>query len=195
MNSLTNLIQAYSLGLSIRTGLFKENLTQNKMDTCDEIMSRLKFIGRIDENVKVNVKHTPYLQPDGIATRISRTFFDPDSRSGTLNFVTNTIKAAFELLTLHLNSKRSLDRIACSNIVTDLKNSITGLVCLKKTYSTDVFFCARLDTLIQEINARMTEIEISYPEILRKNSPPEMFRNEQLPHIPPPIKLDEKDEK
>lgn len=172
--------------------LLKTSSPIDKMETYEEVITRLKFIGRIEQGVKMNVKHIPFVQPDGLITRLSRTFYDPENRGNTLNFITSTIRGAFELLSLHLNSTRPLDRIMCGNLAIDLKNSINGLNSLKRTYNSDLFFCSKLDTMIQEIDARMKELETSHPELLVVKKR-ELFESIEQPISPSgPKKMDTK---
>ena len=42
------------------------------METDKEVISRLKFIGKVQKGEKINVKYM-FIQPEGIITRISRT--------------------------------------------------------------------------------------------------------------------------
>ena len=62
----------------------------------DEIIPRIKFIGKIQKGEKMNVKHMQ-VQPDSIFTRISRSFIHTDTRSNTYTFVNYSIKKGFEI--------------------------------------------------------------------------------------------------
>lgn len=104
------------------------------------------------------------VQTDSFFTKFSRAFIYFENRGNTLTFVTNTIKKSFELIIHHMGSKNSFDKIIADNIIKDLKDSVNGLEALKETYSNDVMFCCKLDTLIEEIRARLIEID-KYDEI------------------------------
>jgi hypothetical protein len=129
-----------------------------KMEMHSEIMSRLKFIGNIQEGEKINVKNL-YIQPNGIITKIARTLYSQDNRSNTLNFITNTIKESFNILNLYANSDQHTKVMMCYNIYNDLKNVTSGLENLKKTYVSDLMFCCRITGLIQEINIILTDVK------------------------------------
>jgi ferredoxin-NADP reductase len=43
-------------------------------------------------------------------------------------------------------------------MVKDLKDSVKGMENLKETYMNDIMFCCKLDTLIEEIKARLSEM-------------------------------------
>lgn len=125
--------------------------------TEDDILSRLKFIGKIQKGEKINVKNM-IVQQNGLLTRISRSFFNIDSRENALNFIIITIKRSFELLSLHMTGKTTFDRTMKTNIISDLEKSKSGLNNLKTTYVSDVMFCCKIDTIVQEIEARLEEL-------------------------------------
>jgi hypothetical protein len=63
---------------------FKESPLQNKeMELNEDVISKLKFLGRVQKGEKINVRHM-FVQPDGLATKISRSFINLDSRGNTL---------------------------------------------------------------------------------------------------------------
>jgi hypothetical protein len=123
-----------------------------------ETISRLKFIGRIQIGDKVNLKDM-YIQPDGLFTQIYRTI-NQDNRSKTLIFVQDTINKTFEILRCYDNSSKSSDKLMCLNLVNDLKNSKNGIINLKETYNNDIKFTCDLDTLLEIIEAKLSEIDV-----------------------------------
>jgi hypothetical protein len=137
--------------------LFKESDQRFIMETNEDVISRLKFIGKIQKGEKINVRNMS-VQPDSIITRIYRSFINLDSRINTLNFVTHIVKKSFELINMHLVTKRPFDKIWCVNIINDLNNSRIGLLNLKDTYAVDIMFCCKIDTLIQEMDARIQDV-------------------------------------
>ena len=67
------------------------------MESDSEIISQLKFIGRIGKGEKVNVQHKT-VHPQGLRTQLVRTFYEPDSRWNLLNFITSILKRSLELI-------------------------------------------------------------------------------------------------
>jgi hypothetical protein len=124
----------------------------------DDILSRLKFIGKVKKGEKICVKNMS-VQQDNLYTKLSRSFFVIDSRDNTLNFLMQTIKRSFELLSLHMTGKTLFDKCMTNNIISDLESSKEGLMNLKATYINDLMFCCKIDTLMQEIEARLGEIK------------------------------------
>ena len=48
----------------------------------------------------------------------------------------------------------------CLNLVNDLKNSKNGIINLKETYNNDIKFTCDLDTLLEIIEAKLSEIDV-----------------------------------
>ena len=139
--------------------VLKSTDPNNKMDTNKEVVSRLKFISRINKGEKINVRSAyPFVQQDDMSTRLSRTFYYKDNRGNALNFVRNTIDRSFEILNLYQKSHKKSEKALCNNIVNDLKRAKNGILNLKETYTTDTMFCCDLDTILQEIDAKLMEM-------------------------------------
>ena len=93
------------------------------MDSSQETISRLKFIGRINKGEKINTRHI-YTQPYGFVTSISRMFVYQDNRGNTLNFCHTTITRSFELLTSFDLSTKNSDKILYINLLKDLQQTM-----------------------------------------------------------------------
>ena len=133
------------------------------MDNNKETISRLKFIGKIQIGDKVNLRYM-YIQNDGLITQLSRTICQ-DNRSKTLTFLQDTVNKSFEILKYYQNSKKKSDNIMCLNLIEDLKNCRSGLTNLKETYNQDIKFCCDIDTLLQIVEAKLTETSILFPPL------------------------------
>jgi hypothetical protein len=128
--------------------------TANKMDSNQEIISKLKFIGKIKKGEKINTRHM-YVQPDGLSTSIIRTFIYQDNRGNVLNFCQETISRAFELLVTYERSEKNTEQVLFGHLLSDLQQATNGLANLKFTYIADTKFCCDMDTLLQIITARL----------------------------------------
>ena len=126
----------------------------NKMESNQEIISKLKFIGKIKKGEKVNTRHM-YTQPNGLSTSIVRTFIYQDNRGNVLNFCQETISRAFELLITYERSEKNTEHVLFGHLLSDLQLATNGLINLKFTYIEDTKFCCDMDTLLQLINARL----------------------------------------
>jgi hypothetical protein len=125
------------------------------MESHKEVISKLKFIGKLQKGEKINAKLL-YVQQEGIVTQLARTLLQ-DNRTKTLSFVQDTINKSFELITYYDRSNRVSERIMCNNLIDDLKKSKSGIVNLKDTYVDDIKFCCDLETLLQMIDAKLIE--------------------------------------
>lgn len=137
-----------------------KNLIQMDASTND-IISKLKFIGKIQKGEKINVKYL-YVQPTNWLTKISRTFYATDNRTNAYNFIDQTITRAFEIISVN-NQLAKMSKIN-NGMIQDIRDSVTGIQNLKETYTHDIMFCCKLDTLIDNINFRIGEFHSSSME-------------------------------
>uniref|UniRef100_A0A6C0JQQ6 Uncharacterized protein n=1 Tax=viral metagenome TaxID=1070528 RepID=A0A6C0JQQ6_9ZZZZ len=134
------------------------------MESDKEVISRLKFIGKVQKGEKINVKYM-FVQPEGIATRISRTLIHQDNRSNTLNFLRGTIARTFEIISTYTTSTKESHRHISIHVINDLRQAKNGLNNLKDTYLDDIKFTCDIDTLLQEIDAKLAEIAPDVEEL------------------------------
>ena len=125
------------------------------MESEKETISKLKFIGRIRKNEKINTQHM-YVQPCGFITSIMRSIIYQDNRTNALNFVCKTIADASYLLKKYDENN---NKIAYEHIVIDLRSAKNGLESLKETYISDRKFCCDMDTLLQTIDSRLVDVD------------------------------------
>ena len=150
------------------------------MLTNKETISRLKFIGKIEINDKIDLKNMS-ITHDGLITQISRTVFQ-DNRGKTLVFIQDTINKAFEIIKCYEKSNKNSDKIMCMNVMNDLKGIRGGLRNLKETYVSDIKFCCDIDVLLEMIEAKLSETDM---EIFLSLTPPSLN--------PPPFPKDLED--
>ena len=139
------------------------------MDCNQEIVSRLKFIGKLKKGEKINTRHM-YVQPNGFGTSFYRTFIYQDNRNNTLNFCQETIKRSFDLLTTYENSTKNSHKVMFENLIKDLKAATTGLTNLKFTYNYDTKFSCDMDTLLESINAGLNYISLPLEYEVEENN-------------------------
>ncbi len=132
--------------------------TMEGFDSHEETICNLKIICRIQKGEKLNVKYK-FVQQDDVVTKLIRTFYYKDNRLNTLAFVRSTIKRCFDIISLYKMSEKEHERRICKNILTDLRASKEGINNIKETYVGDISFTCHLDTILQELNARLLEYE------------------------------------
>ena len=134
-------------------------------DNQRETISKLKFLGKIKKEKKINVKEMS-LQTESYLTAASRTIWFVDNRNNTMSFIQTTIQAGFDLLNLLNKSTNSLsDDEVSKTIVRDINNAKNGISNLKTTYSDDTYFCCSVDTFVETITARLLELRDKRPTI------------------------------
>ena len=128
------------------------------MEQDEEVISRLKFIGKLQKGEKTNVKYM-FVQSESIITSVSRYLIHQDNRQNTLNMVKDTIDKSFDIISLYSISDKKSQQQICTNIIQDLKSVKNGVKNLKETYIIDTKFCCDMDTILQGIDARLSEIK------------------------------------
>lgn len=120
----------------------------------DYVLAKLKFIGQIRLGEKISTR-TLNVQTNNILTSINRSLWNHECREDTFDFLYNTIKSSFDLLHKYGSCKNSFEKVVSNHILTDLENCKYGLQNIKGTYSDDIMFSCKIDTLLQEIDARL----------------------------------------
>jgi len=127
----------------------------------DDIIPRIKFIGKIQKGEKMNVKHMQIVQ-DSLLAKIMRSFVHNDTRANTFTFVSTTIKKGFEILMMHIGTNEQFDRSLCQNLIVDLRQCRMGMQNIKDTYIEDLMFCCKMDALMEETDARIQDLESKF---------------------------------
>lgn len=139
----------------LRNNCEKRTYNPDSLETTREVLSRLKFIGLLKRNEKVNTKHV-YVQPDCITTSLSRSLLYPESRASTLQFVHSTITRTFEILDMYEQAGDTVNNMSYTSLVGDLVQSQSGLENLKYTYQDDKKFCCDIETIRQQITTKLS---------------------------------------
>jgi hypothetical protein len=135
-----------------------------ELENTNDVLSNLKFIGKIQEGEKINVKYK-FVQPVGLATSLSRTFYYQDNKGNAFNFINHTVSRSIEIFKLYFHTGSASDITMCRNILSDLKKAMMGIRNLKITYLHDTMFCCKLDTLTTELSTKITELNDGLPPI------------------------------
>lgn len=147
----------------IRNIIYNKHIDMNPNGNRDTI-SKLKFISKLKKGEKFNTRFV-YVQPDGLITKISRTFYNIDNRGNALTFIQSTVHRSFDIITLYINSENISEKQTAINLLDDLDSCKEGLLNLKNTYIDDTMFGCTIDTLLEEIESRLCEFnEKNYPE-------------------------------
>lgn len=134
------------------------------MDRHRDVIKKLKFITLIEPGERINVSTISAVQESWFAT-IYRTIFK-ESRTKTLQFLSEVIDRSFELIFLYKDSKKLSDQISCYQILDDIIQSINGIKNIQVTYNSDRNFYCEMETLLSSIHARLAEIYQNEPLLL-----------------------------
>lgn len=147
----------------------------------DQVFANLKFICKIKPGEKINSRGM-YIQQDTFSTSLARTIYCPDNRENAYNFIYSTIKQAFNILSIYIKEKNDIEKLEFSKLILkDIKNSLSGIDNISKTYKNDHMFTAKLESLRDYTVINITHFEdqlnISIGGIHRVSS------EEVMPHL------------
>jgi hypothetical protein len=128
------------------------------METTSDALSQLKFIAQIRPGTKIHVAGRRLEEPSWL-TSLSRWLLWPDRRDNAYDFLATTFTRSFEILNNYIDSESVSKQTQAQQILRDLRLALNGVRALKRTYSNDALFCCKLDTLKEEVEARIQEIE------------------------------------
>lgn len=162
-------MQSFPVIKFLHSNLYADTKNGN-METPHEIMTRLKFIGKLKKGEKINVKSLTVEKINWI-TRAWRTVKgftnQAEGRDSTLVFLTTTYNRVFDIIQLSLTDKNP-DKFLCINLIRDIGSSFEGLRNLKATYtddSDDRLFSSHMDTLIELIQIKLKKLEEERQEL------------------------------
>lgn len=141
----------------LKNFIFYEIRQNTIMENTEEIISRLKFIGHIQKEEKINTRQVNR-QANNIWTKLQRTLIYPDNRTNTLRFLKDVITRTFEVLELQHE-----DKTVCKTIIEDLGKAKIGIINLRQTYVDDTKFCCDMDVLLETITTNLTHYKEKYP--------------------------------
>jgi hypothetical protein len=153
------------------------------MENNEEVISRLKFIGHIEKEEKINIRQCSR-QPNNIFTKLSRTLIYPDNRTNSLKFIKDVILRSFEIIEILIHNRHT---ITCKSIITDLVKAKQGMLNLKYTYNDDTKFCCDMDVLIEQVTSKITDLKEHNPTLFEHKSDtqsPQPQQPSQPPQLP-----------
>lgn len=146
--------------------LFSNQISDLNMESHEEIVSRLKFLGFVQEDEKIDVRHVNR-QPNTLLTKIYRTAIYPDNRSNTLKFVKTVVERSFEIIDHYLAKENYL---FCKAMIGDLIRARQGIHNLKYAYKDDTKFCCDMDVVVEKINSKLILLKTDYPNLFEEEN-------------------------
>jgi len=123
-----------------------------------DTLSRLKFIAKVKEGEKLDIE-SQTVQDNSYIVNVIRTFFRNESRNRTITFIRTTYGEAFELIEGYLKNESLFAKNLTELILKSINDSQVGLENLAKTYEDDRMFVAKIETIIDTINAKLIDFE------------------------------------
>lgn len=129
-----------------------------------ETITHLKFIGTFQPNEKINIRNMA-IENQTVITPLLRLFYG-ESREKTHMFLRNTIDRSFEIINSMMYSEKLTDKSTVKNIIKDLMRAISGIKNIQKTYRDDKLFVCNMENMIEQISAKIQEIQQIKPELI-----------------------------
>jgi len=131
------------------------------MENFEETISRLKFIGYVQNDEKINVNHL-VRQSNNLYTKFSRSFVYPDNRENALVFIKDVITQTFEIIDSYISHENFT---ICKITITDLIKAKHGISNLKYTYGKETKFGCDLEVIIEQISLKIDNLRTLYPNL------------------------------
>ena len=154
---------------TIMFNTLKYVFTNDRRDNMNEynrdIITRLKFIGTFSPGEKIDIKNLR-IETNSILTPIKR-LLQGESREQTYSFINSTIERSFDIVKSYSTSERISERLMCKNILEDMIKAIKGLQNIQKTYKDDKLFYCNIETIIENIHSKLSEVQVKDPELFK----------------------------
>lgn len=140
----------------------------------NKYITNLKIISKINVNEKIYINNDQFIIVERNSTLLSliRSLYG-ENRYKNIDQLSDIYNNIFSFINNQLNSKYlSISKLTnieediyfeiisqLENICTELKNSISGLDSLKKTYNNDILIDSQLDDLITRIDAIISKVQ------------------------------------
>lgn len=147
--------------------LLKNFSISGKEESLERILSTLKFIAKIREGEKIDVKTMSIVRPD-FPSRAYRTFISRESRNETFEFIKTSINKAIDMVYYYLSMDRKSDRNSSDKntkdnfhrdvakvIITNIVEAKKGLYNLTVTYEEDRKFVTDIETVMETLEIKI----------------------------------------
>lgn len=135
------------------------HLADEEEKIIQELISRLKFISKIQTNQIVDLKSFSVMQPS-LSTSLYRTCIrmGSESREEVLLFFCNTINSSIDYATKYSKVKDKYHEMVCHLILNALEQSKSGILNYKKTYAKDIMYCSKIETLLETFQVKFRNL-------------------------------------
>jgi hypothetical protein len=137
---------------------------KNSLSNCDDkavqdVISKNKFVAKIKVGEKIDVRSMTIISASSWGSSAYRTIIARDeSRESTLAFLQSLTNSSLELACSYFKKDEEYFDIIGKLIITSIKDTIPGLNNLSKTYELDRYYVSELDTLVQMIETKTSDV-------------------------------------
>jgi hypothetical protein len=118
------------------------------------VLTRLKFISKVQENLKINVSEYSFTRSNSIIGAIYRNIKGED-RNRTIEFIHQTIDESFECIDIHKSN--NTNNTVVEYLYRGLIEAKGGILHLIETYKDDPLTVSKLEIAIQKIDIKLKD--------------------------------------
>ena len=158
-NLLDNYVEYYKM----EKDLIKNFSISGREESLEKMLSTLKFIAKVREGEKIDVKTITIVKPD-LPSRAYRTIISRQSRIETLDFIKTAINKAVNMVYYYLSleedekiitNKINFNLNVAKVIMVNLVESKKGINNLVVTYEEDRKFVTDLETIVETMEIKI----------------------------------------
>lgn len=127
----------------------------------NETLAKLLFISRVKEGQLIFTQNCTLQQKNNYWDSFWRVVYS-ETRHKTYLWLADIIDDAFKQYDMLSSSDIQENKGIASNMLINIEASKDGLLNMKKTYKSDVYYCSLLDTLLQNIDIRISARKNKY---------------------------------
>lgn len=134
-------------------------MATDETEEIQELVSRLKFISKIQPNQIVDLKSFSVMEPC-ISTSLYRTCIrlGSENRDDVLLFFIHTVNKSFDLAFEFTKMDDSYKKSLAKMIISSLDKSMVGILNYKKTYSKDIMYCSKIEAFIETFHVKYSNL-------------------------------------
>lgn len=151
----------------MQTLTLKDFVNNVSINSIQQLKSSLKFISKWKKHWKIDT-HNLTIYPNTLLNNIYRTLIRGASRNETIDFVSTTVDNSFHaaLYCLQLNvDDNGLNNQQGLSLLEDIFAAKIGIETLKETYNQDKMLISQVETICDNIDAKMLALSKTYAAV------------------------------
>jgi len=123
-----------------------------------DVLSKLKFLSKIQRGEKIDTRKLEFIN-DSYYNRALRTISPRESRDHSMNFIRGVTDEALVIATKAFSMNSQFEKDIGMMILCALKEMKAGVLNLGGTYDDDRMAVSRIETFLEILDAKITELE------------------------------------